>query len=251
MEGLYFAKEWGQPYFYGGMQAWMSTHPTDFWQGYLYRDMIGQPPPTQSIVSGMGYIFPYIEEPTTFYCPGTTASFSDNFGGEPWWGEGSWYSTWTGDHHSGYYKFGEQGKGTLTTYFYRGGMYEKNVDLPETDPAWQLHQNWTNLELSRPTSTWIAGKPMLTCYWPGYNGETLTDPMLDTVNHEGEEVNLLYHDGSSRTWNLPSDVTPLWNWYNALQYSPTYNLGGFGNYNPGHFYTHAPWWWVRAYKDNQ
>jgi prepilin-type processing-associated H-X9-DG protein len=159
--------------------------------------------------------------------------------------------TWTGEYNSviatgnpaldqvgsGFvYSFGEQGKQTNTTYFYRGGSYEKALYLDDADPAWP--SNWAIGAPSQPDATWVQGKPILTCFWRGYNGSA-TGPRINAIPHGGLRTNLGWSDGHAANWRLPADVLPLWEWFD----DGPYTAAGFDTNN---FYNQLPWWWVRA-----
>jgi hypothetical protein len=85
--------------------------------------------------------------------------------------------------------------------------------------------------------------------------------------HDGQSVNLLYDDGSSRTWLLPTEIvrvnvdgsitmvykplSAIWGWFGAGawtidQLSTGSMQDGFTIGYPGDFYTQAPYWWVAA-----
>lgn len=269
-EGTYWSKPWGQPVYYGGVQAWMANGE-DFAGGYLGAS--GAP----SGYSGIGFVYPYIGgDGKTFYCPGTAASFEGTPGKLPW------HNYWTGvNSNTGqplpYWGFGKQGKGTIITYFYRSGMYEKNKGLPDSDPAWggwqSAGENWTWTQLSRPSDPWVSDKPMLTCFWFGYRETSSptwaeTGPHTASINHEGVETNLLYTDGSVRTWQFDGEIlsigadgalsprrqgmSPVWGWFDGYQYNiDQFRTGSLDDgyivgYPEGDFRHQMPFWWVVA-----
>lgn len=265
-EGNYWTTPWGRPYLYGGYLSWM-TNGLDFKNDFLYADIYpyatSPNPNPPSGYTGLGAVTAYIgTDGKAFYCPGTAASFSDTSAGYPR------YGTWTGTPDDGKHGFGRQGRGTETTYFHRGGMYDLNRDLPDGDPRWggTSNWNWTRDQPVHPGDAAVANKPMLTCFWYGANPQAgrpywpewpASNPNLDTLSHGGRQTNLLYTDGSTRTWRLPSNITPIWAWFSEGAYtkgqfrtgslSEGFIMSGY----PSDFYTQAPWWWIEAERANR
>lgn len=227
-EGTYGGKPWGQPYLYGGVTLWVHDG--------AYANNYEGP-------MNMGYIAPYVTagsltdgsmnrmDGRIFYCPGTTQSYGSD-------GTSGWYATWkTNMSQMGL----AAGASTVATYFYRSGQYDIDRNLSDGDANWAwggANMNWMTNTPSRPDDRWVQGKPMLTCFWRGYNGSAI-NPRQDNIVHGGRSTNLLRTDGSAYSWGLPDDVNPVWGWFDAGAYTPA-------QYDGDNFYNQMPWFWVRA-----
>lgn len=253
-EGTYWTKPWGLPYYYGGITAW-APNGGDFWNDYLY----GPNPNKPSGFAGIGYVYPYVGgNGKNFYCPGTASSFYLATGTSPNRIQTltPWYGTWTGEPDTGYGGFQKQGRSTLLTYFYRSGMYPK-ADLADSDPRWvpgNPNWNWTRDNAVHPSDPFVQNQPTLTCFWYGYRANQ--SPGVESVPHGGTRTNLLYTDGSTRTWKLPSQITPVWGWFDAGAYTKSefrtgsFQTGFITTGYPSDFYTQMPWWWIEADRAN-
>jgi len=210
MEGGYWAQPMGAgPGLYSGFQAWMVF---DAWPNYLANG--GE----HSRLSGIGKVFPYVEVPGIFYCPGTIRSRE--------WLEDTWY-----ERDSPVWGFGRQGTGTLTTYMYRSGMYD-----PDPTHGLSLDNLPTRKVWKRPDDEYIQNRAMLTCFWNGYVGSDSPNPAMAT--HGGKVTNVAFTDGHAATWVLPPEILPVWNSFCGESYS----RGDFGQ----GWHEQLPWWWMEA-----
>jgi hypothetical protein len=142
------------------------------------------------------------------------------------------------------------GDSVPSTYFYRSGMYDINKDLPESDPRWANVSNWKRDSVSKPDDAWVANKPIVTCFWRGYNSQTgdTTAPVASNAVHGGTATNVLTTNGSAYTYkpgfnSNGAQIMPVWAWYDAYAYSAPQYLSGS---SPGNFYWQMPWFWVLA-----
>ena len=208
MEGCYWAQPQGSPYFYEGIQSWMVCDP---WPNYLGNGG------SNSCLSGIGQVWPYLHSPKTFFCPANPSSpkYLKRWHGEdPYWG------------------FGMPGRGAVTTYMYRNGMYPLELQ-PTTTISFNMCV--TPLKVGNPR---LFNRVMLTDYWFGWPPSTEV-PNPATVPHgDGGTVNLLWTDGHAAPWKLPKGILPVWGWFGGNSYSATQ----FGQ----DFYRQCPWWWVVA-----
>ena len=210
-EGTYRCGPPGAPYFYGGIQTWMTVNCD-----------LGSACPV-STYSGIGWVYPYVKNAKAFFCPANPRS-------DPWLG--LWNGTVDPD-----YQFGVQGKGALGTYWYRGSMYPSETGSSFTSISDITYCRDTGKKISDPG---VSGHVMLADFWKGYNASTFPTPDPQTMPHgDGRVLNLLWTDGHVRAWQLPAGVNPIWDWFDAGAYSQA-------SYNPNGWVSQLPWWWVMA-----
>lgn len=213
MEGTYAARE-GGPY-YSGIQAWMTT------DGNLYDGA------SVSIPSGIGHLIDYAKSPETYYCPANPKS---EWMLKTYWKEGNW----------DYGGFGIQGKGTILTYIYRGGMYPL-----EANPDTKMDASTAYIAKKMGHSS-LNGRVMLTDFWYCYDADI---GILDntTLPHgKMNAVNLLYTDGSARSVSLPSYMLPVFCYFDGGNSDAGYFTRDL--FNNSEWSKQLPWWWVEADK---
>jgi len=215
MEGTYWAKPPGLPYFYSGIQTWMVC---DDWPNYLGNGG------TVSWYSGIGQVYPYVKNADAFYCPANPKSQT--------WRDYYWYGN--GNPNG---VFEEQGSGTICTYIYRNAMYPF-----EQNPTTSMNVN-IRVTPVRISDERVRGRAMLTDFWHGYQGSA-TEPNWKNVPHgDGATVNLVFTDGHAAPYKLPEGILPVWGWFGGSSYT----LATFGQ----GFYNQNPWWWVVADQNNR
>lgn len=141
-----------------------------------------------------------------YYCPGTPVSFGGGQGqttGHPFNDYfGATFADTAGHAGGGFGKpFGQ----TLSTYYYRGGIYEKE-NLPIDDPK-QQYTNWDQpYSYTKKIDNPIVGnKPMLTCYggWDvprnSGNGSLTAAEIQSNIPHGGRWTNFARGDGSAKS----------------------------------------------------
>jgi prepilin-type processing-associated H-X9-DG protein len=209
-------------YFYGGIQLWMT------YDAYLGSGG------NAATYSGIGYVYPYLKTLDVFFCPANPRS-------------DRWMTLSKGQDPSNTdYGFGEQAKGAICTYYYRGGMYPVE-GYPITAIADPPACRGDIGGLKRASDPNVRGRVILTDYWAGYtsaNGYSTITPDPKTAPHgKGRSVNLLFTDGHVSCWTLPADMLPIWAWFDGSCYSEATYVNTF--------YSQNPWWFVRADMANQ
>lgn len=226
----------GRDSFGGGYSPANDTGP--FYSGSQLWWEIGYPPtsPATSAPSGLGYIFPYIAQESIgpqaryngvgklFFCPGVNYSFNNarhqglpslNLYNDMWLGDPNWVYTNTDsnpaqDYGRNHLGFGVQGGSVYSSYFYRSGMYNTTPE-PASSTDWDFGRR------HRPDSVVLVGKAMLMCYG-NVVGENTTD-FPDTTVHDGQTQNLLFTDGSAKTWRLPPGLKPFCGKYDGNNFT--------------------------------
>lgn len=205
--GTYWASElYGPPTGTSGYPLFPTDHSTEVGIGFVYRYLAGENPKLGSGGDPVGKLF---------YCPGTSASFGkgpaygDEFdGARSIFPSRAYYETWT-------YGFGTSPSmtdarlgGTQITYFYRNGAYQKKrgtvpVSISDWDYSFGRRSDDPN----------VFSKPMLCCFttagygYPGQGGYpswmapySSQGQQASWMAHGGNRVNLLWDDGSARTY---------------------------------------------------
>jgi prepilin-type N-terminal cleavage/methylation domain-containing protein len=255
MEGTYLAGPYGRPYFYGGVQLWMTIN-------------YGAPS-----YSGLGYIWPYMagaSDLTTakdntvgkmYFCPSSPQGWTrTQVSTSVWW------SIFNGTRNPATDGFGRNPGLAIATYTLRG-EWPKDLYLPDTDPGWGGLYNpgtqWSRDYMLKWDDPRIAGKALVTEYARMYDGNDPFNPNGPTlrgqsaVSHQGQVSNLLMQDASARTWRLPDShgatgkkIWPVWDHFGGNAHSADTFYTGLNPNGSGPFYSQLPYWWVIADRAN-
>ncbi len=211
---------------YEGIQTWMTvpapgSPPGEALLGTAY-----------SYYSGIGYVYPYVKNAKTFYCPGNPVS--DSWLNDYWYGNASTSA-------ANYHGFGIQGRGTLCTYMYRNGMFPIQLNLA-LSTMHIVQSGWYGS--ARVSDDRLVNRVMLTDFWYNEGGSAYPPTGHNAPHGDGKGINLLWTDGHVSSWQLPADMVPLWGIYGGYSSSratmncTVWTLAG-------------AWWWVEADKSGQ
>ena len=219
MEGTYHAEAYGP--FWSGIQVWM-TYGGNLGAGNY-----------PSNYSGIGKVYPYVKSPTVLYCPANPRS--------PLWLD----LQWNGNDPSGVYGFGVQGKGANCLYMYRNSIFPASLNvttsIPDANNAGPCLLNYPAVRIDDAR---LRNRVLLTDYWHGYAGSTVTPDYTRLPHGDGSNVNLLWTDGHVSNWVLPNGWLPIWNFYGL---GPITKAAFDGR----SWAKQTPWWWIEADGSNK